>query len=125
MALPSEVQGQIDRVVELLKPSKRLLFVTGAGLSADSGMPTYRGVGGLYEDRSTPEGWPIERILSGPMLEVRPELTWKYLAEIGNAVRGRTFNRGHAAIAEMERHFADVWVLTQNVDGFHRLAGSR
>ncbi len=125
MSLSPSDEMAIDRVVDLLHPGQRLLFVTGAGLSADSGLPTYRGVGGLYEDRTTPEGWPIERVLSGAMMEVRPDLTWKYLDEIGKACRGATFNRGHRVISEMQDHFAEVWTLTQNVDGFHRLAGSR
>jgi NAD-dependent deacetylase len=125
MPLSPQDELTIDRVVELLDPRKRLLFVTGAGISADSGVPTYRGVGGLYEDRATPAGLPIESVLSGTMLEIRPELTWEYLLEIAHASRGATFNRGHRVIAEMEDDFAHVWILTQNVDGFHRLAGSR
>ncbi len=124
MALSPEDHRAVERVADLLDPSKRLLFVTGAGISADSGLPTYRGVGGLYADRPTPMGWRIEEVLSGDMMAIRPDLTWKYLAEIADASRGATFNRGHSVIAEMEAHFADVWTLTQNVDGFHRAAGS-
>jgi NAD-dependent deacetylase len=101
------------------------LFVTGAGLSADSGLPTYRGVGGLYESEETDEGYAIEELLSGEALRERPELTWKYLRQIEHACRGTNFNRGHTVIAEMEQHFPRVWTLTQNVDGFHRHAGSR
>jgi NAD-dependent deacetylase len=115
----------IDRVVELLRASRSLLFITGAGISADSGLPTYRGIGGLYDSGQTEEGMPIEELLSGPLLRRRPDLTWKYLAQIARAAQGATFNRGHAVIAEMERHFPRVWVLTQNIDGFHRRAGSR
>lgn len=125
MAFSAASEAAIAKVAGMLEPDSRILFVTGAGLSADSGLPTYRGVGGLYDGRATPEGWPIEEVLSGPTLAARPDLTWKYLAEIGQAVRGATFNRGHAVLAEMERHFREVWVLTQNVDGFHRKAGSR
>jgi NAD-dependent deacetylase len=50
MALSESDQRAIDEVVELLSRARRLLFVTGAGLSADSGLPTYRGPTGLYED---------------------------------------------------------------------------
>jgi len=120
---PNE-NDSIDRVVDLLADSRSLLFITGAGISADSGLPTYRGIGGLYDADTTEEGIPIEQILSGPMLQTRPELTWKYLAEIGRAAFGARFNRGHEVIAEMESHFERVWTLTQNVDGFHRQAGS-
>jgi NAD-dependent deacetylase len=118
-------QETIERIAEHLGRARSILFVTGAGLSADSGLPTYRGVGGLYDDGRTEEGWAIEEILSGDMFRSRPELTWKYLRQIENACRGAKFNRGHAVIAEMERHFPRVWTLTQNVDGFHNDAGAK
>jgi NAD-dependent deacetylase len=94
-------------------------------MSADSGLPTYRGVGGLYDGGRTEEGFAIEEMLSGEMFGRNPAWTWKYLRQIENACAGATFNRGHAVIAEMERHFPRVWTLTQNVDGFHEAAGSR
>ncbi len=115
----------IDRIVDHLARARSILFVTGAGMSADSGLPTYRGVGGLYEREETEEGLAIEEMLSGPMFRSRPEWTWKYLRQIEEACRGAKFNRGHAVVAEMEQHFPRVWTLTQNVDGFHRAAGSR
>jgi NAD-dependent deacetylase len=118
-------QETIDSVVRVLRKCQSVLFVTGAGISADSGVPTYRGIGGLYDIELTEEGLPIEEILSGPMLLSNPELTWKYLGQIADAARGASFNRAHEVIAEMERHFPRVWTLTQNVDGFHRLAGSQ
>jgi NAD-dependent deacetylase len=64
-------------------------------------------------------------MLSGEMFREHPDWTWKYLRQIEQACRGARFNRGHAVIAEMERHFPRVWTLTQNVDVFHRDAGSR
>jgi NAD-dependent deacetylase len=115
----------INRIVDRLQKCRSILFITGAGMSADSGLPTYRGVGGLYNSGETEEGLAIEEMLSGAMFARRPEYTWKYLRQVENACRGATFNRGHAILAEMERHFPRVWVLTQNVDGFHRVAGSR
>jgi NAD-dependent deacetylase len=115
----------IDRIVDHLGRARSILFVTGAGMSADSGLPTYRGVGGLYDAGKTEEGLPIEEMLSGEMFQARPEWTWKYLRQIEHSCRGAKFNRGHAVIAEMEQHFPRVWTLTQNVDGFHRDAGSR
>jgi NAD-dependent deacetylase len=115
----------IDRIVDHLGRSRSILFVTGAGMSADSGLPTYRGVGGLYDQGETEEGFAIEEMLSGEMFGERPAWTWKYLRQIEQACRGAKFNRGHSVIAEMEQHFPRVWTLTQNVDGFHRDAGSR
>ena len=115
----------IDRTVDILRKSRSLLVITGAGLSADSGLPTYRGIGGLYDGEDAEEGIPIEEALSGATMRSRPELAWKHLGRIEAAARGRRFNRGHEVIAEMEAHFERVWTLTQNVDGFHRRAGSR
>jgi NAD-dependent deacetylase len=121
---PENLQA-IDRIVEYLAASRSLLFITGAGISADSGLPTYRGIGGLYNVNTTEEGMPIEEALSGETMRTRPELTWKYLAQIGRAAFAARFNRGHEVIAEMEARFERVWTLTQNVDGFHRQAGSQ
>jgi NAD-dependent deacetylase len=101
----------------------RLLFITGAGLSAESGLPTYRGVGGLYVDAHTEHGMPIERALSGPVFQRRPDITWQHIAQIERAVRGAQPSPAHRLIAALESRF-EVVVLTQNVDGLHRAAGS-
>lgn len=114
----------VTRIAETLRGSRRLLFITGAGISADSGLPTYRGIGGLYNNRMTEEDLPIETALSGAMMEARPAITWKYLHQIEASCRGARFNDAHAIIAEWQDPF-EVCVLTQNIDGFHRAAGSR
>jgi len=116
---------KITQIVALLKKSKSILFITGAGISADSGLPTYRGIGGLYNDTTTEEGIPIEMALARVTLNKHPEITWKYLSQIENNCRNAKFNRGHEVIAEMEKRFERVWVLTQNIDGFHHAAGSK
>jgi len=122
-------EKNIDLVVQWLRESKRVLFITGAGISADSGLPTYRGIGGLYDDKTTDEGFPIEVALSGEMFREKPEITWKYIMEIGNAVLGAKPNRGHEVIALFEERFRSenkvVWVLTQNIDGYHTEAGTK
>ena len=95
------------------------MFITGAGLSADSNLPTYRGVGGLYEEAATEDGISIEEALSGGVFRANPGLTWKYIGQIEAACRGAGPNRGHHVIAHMQSRFRRVVVLTQNVDGFH------
>jgi NAD-dependent deacetylase len=109
-----------DRLADL----QNLLFVTGAGVSADSGLPTYRGVGGLYDDGQTEDDLPIEVCLSGPMFRRDPARTWKYIRQIEQACRGARPNPAHLRIAELEQRRERVWVLTQNVDGLHAAAGS-
>ena len=116
--------AQVERAAAALRGATSALFITGAGLSADSGLPTYRGVGGLYDRDTTEEGYPIEVALSGQMLRHRPAVCWKYMAEIEAACRGAAPNRAHEVIAALEQRLRRVWVLTQNVDGLHRRAGS-
>jgi len=114
----------LSEVARLLSQSSRVLFVTGAGISADSGLPTYRGVGGIYDSGITEHGMTIEEALSGDTFQRYPELTWKHIMRIEAACRGARYNAAHEAIANLERHLPEVWVLTQNVDGFHHAAGS-
>ena len=115
----------IDAIVQVLTGCQSILFITGAGVSADSGVPTYRGIGGLYNVDTTAEGFAIEEVLSAEMFARDPALTWKYLAQIGLAAQDAKHNRAHEVIAEIEAHFDRVWTLTQNVDSFHRSAGSK
>lgn len=123
--LDSTLDDALERASDALRRANDILFITGAGLSADSGLPTYRGIGGLYQDRLTDEGLPIEVVLSGQMMRTSPETTWRYIAEIEAQTRGAEPNRGHHVIAEIEREKPRVWTLTQNVEGLHRRAGSR
>ncbi len=125
MALTPTDQDQINEIAAIMRRARSALFITGAGLSADSNLPTYRGVGGLYNDDRTEDGVPIEVALSGHMLQQRPEITWRHIRRIEEACRGAVCNRGHEVIAALERALARVWVLTQNVDGFHTQAGSK
>lgn len=118
------LDDKLDAVASFLADADSVLCITGAGISAESGIPTYRGIGGLYDDVDTTEGIPIEEALSGEMMRRRPEVTWKYIHQIEAASRGARFNRAHEVVCAFEQRFERVWVLTQNVDGFHRQAGS-
>lgn len=134
--MPHHYDRQLTEIAELLKQSKRVLFITGAGISADSGLPTYRGVGGLYQSccadgtqQNTEDGYPIETCLSGPMFRKKPEITWKYMLQLGMAIAEHQPNDAHRIIAKWEQQFAErgdrVVVLTQNIDGYHLAAGSK
>jgi NAD-dependent deacetylase len=115
----------VDRVAGLLREARSVLFITGAGISADSGLPTYRGIGGLYDHAGTEDGVSIEAALSGGMLARNPALTWKYIGQIERACRDARHNAAHEALAAFEAHLPRACILTQNVDGFHRDAGSK
>lgn len=118
-----DMENRIREIAEKLRASRRVLFITGAGVSADSGLPTYRGVGGLYNSGETEEGMSIEEALSGECFAVRPDITWKYLAQIQHNCHAVQPNAAHRVIAELEQ-VLDVVVLTQNIDGLHLKAGS-
>jgi NAD-dependent deacetylase len=125
MALTPADRDTISEIVPILRKSEDILFITGGGISADSGLPIYRGTVGLNADNFACEDVPIESALSGAMMRNNPQITWKYLLLMEKACRNAQFNRAHEIIAEMEDEFRKVWVLTQNIDGFHRDAGSK
>ncbi|HMI64741.1 MAG TPA: NAD-dependent deacylase [Cyclobacteriaceae bacterium] len=96
---------------------KKLVALTGAGISAESGIPTFRDSGGLWEgyaveDVATPEGWRKNPVM---VLEFYNQRRKKAL-EVKP-------NRGHEILAELEKDF-DVTIVTQNVDNLHERAGS-
>lgn len=122
-SVPTPDDPEIRTLARWIESSPRILFVTGAGISADSGLPTYRGVGGLYEGAGTEDGIEIEVALSGPMLARQPEICWKYIHQVEQACRGAQPNRAHEVIARLQREREGVVVLTQNVDGLHLDAG--
>lgn len=119
------IPPDIREVAALVEKARRILFITGAGISADSGLPTYRGIGGLYNNPLTEDNMSIETALSGHTLAMKPHITWKYLLQVESACRGAGHNLAHSVISEIERVKPETWVLTQNIDGFHRAAGSR
>lgn len=111
-----------DELIARLQGVKRVGVITGAGISADSGIETYRGKGGIYDD---PElGDQTIDALSGPTLRVDPERTWRTVAKLALSSAKAKPNAAHIALAELESRVEAVCILTQNVDGLHKLAGS-
>jgi NAD-dependent protein deacetylase/lipoamidase len=98
----------------------RLLVLTGAGVSAESGIPTFRDGNGLWEnhrveDVASPEGWARD-----------PVLVWSFYSKRRAAAKASQPNAGHRALAAVEAQLGDRFLLvTQNVDGLHRRAGSQ
>lgn len=96
---------------------KKLVVLTGAGVSAESGIPTFRDAGGLWEgydvmEVATPEGWAKN-----------PALVLEFYNQRRKKALEVSPNRGHQLIAELEKDF-DVTIITQNVDNLHERAGS-
>ena len=98
----------------------RLLVLTGAGVSAESGVPTFRDANGLWENHK------VEQVATPEGFEADPRLVWRFYSERRRKAKGVVPNPGHAALAEAERRMADRFLLvTQNIDGLHQRAGSR
>ncbi len=97
----------------------RVLVLTGAGISAESGLATFRGGGGLWA------GHPVDRVATPEGFAADPALVWRfYSMRREEAARVRP-NLAHHALAALERRLGDRFLLaTQNVDGLHRAAGS-
>ncbi|MGD8598743.1 MAG: NAD-dependent deacylase [Anaerolineae bacterium] len=103
----------------LLHQARSLAVLTGAGISAESGVPTFRGEGGLWrnyraEDLATPGAFRRD-----------PELVWEWYDWRRGLIGACQPNPAHDVLTEMEAHLDDFTLITQNVDGLHRLAGSR
>jgi NAD-dependent deacetylase len=93
---------KIVQVANLLPSARSILFITGAGISADSGLPNYRGTGSLYNGEVTEEGMSIEHALSADVFDFRPEVTWKYLAQIEKLCGNAEPNVAHLGIVALE-----------------------
>ncbi len=106
-----------DSIAEQLKKAKKIVFVTGAGISQESGIPTFRGNDGLWRNYDAMKLATIDAFYDNP------KLIWEWYNERRQNIFAAEPNLGHKAIAELEK-FSKVVVLTQNIDGLHQIAGS-
>src|SRR6267143_1955088 len=109
----------LQRAAEMLSSARRAVALTGAGVSAESGIPTFRGAGGLWSQYD-----PIKVASIDTFLE-DPGAYWKVSKERGPAVLAARPNAGHMALAALEQAGHLVAVVTQNTDGLHQDAGSK
>jgi len=100
-----------------IRDSRRIVFVTGAGISQESGIPTFRGKDGLWKNYDVMQLATIEAFYD------HPKLVWEWYNERRKNIFSAEPNLGHRAISELEK-FVKVVVLTQNIDGLHQRAGS-
>jgi NAD-dependent deacetylase len=104
----------------LIEEDSCLCVLTGAGVSAESGVQTFRGQGGLWE------GISIEQIASPKGFEQSPSLLWRFYSKRRRQAKTVEPNAGHHALVEWEQRLGDRFLLiTQNVDGLHQRAGSK
>ncbi len=109
----------IRAVGERLKAATSVAVLTGAGVSAESGIPTFRDPGGLWqqyrpEDLATPEAFHRD-----------PRLVWEWYDWRRQKIAQASPNPAHHALAQIERITPQFLLITQNIDGLHRLAGSQ
>ncbi len=109
----------IAEAVERLRAAKAVAVLTGAGVSAESGVPTFRGAGGLWrqfraEDLATPEAFARD-----------PKLVWEWYDWRRQKISACRPNPAHRALAELEARSPDFLLITQNIDDLHRQAGTR
>jgi NAD-dependent deacetylase len=97
---------------------KKLVVSTGAGMSAESGISTFRDAGGLWEN------YPVMDVASADGFRRDPELVHKFYNERRHQLIKAQPNDGHRALVELEKYF-DVQIITQNVDDLHERAGSK
>ncbi len=104
---------------EKLARTRSLAVLTGAGISADSGVPTFRGADGLWRN------FRAEELATPEAFERDPRLVWEWYNWRRELIATKRPNQAHDTVAELERRIPSFWLITQNVDGLHRAAGSR
>ncbi len=115
----SDVEARLSLVRERLAQARRVVVLTGAGISAESGVPTFRGEGGLWRehravDLATPEAFGRD-----------PRLVWEFYNWRRAVLAPLAPNPGHEALVRMEERLPHFTLITQNIDGLHEKAGSR
>lgn len=99
--------------------SEKVVFFTGAGISAESGIPTFRGKDGIWNKLKP------EELANFNAFMRNPQMVWEWYNHRKKIIHESKPNSGHIAIAEFEKYFDDVTVVTQNIDNLHRRAGSK
>ena len=110
---------EIDLVSSALRKAKEILVITGAGISAESGIRTFRGEGGWWRNHKA------EDLATLKAFRQNPKKVWEWYDERRQTVAQAEPNRGHRALAQWEREEGkNVFIITQNVDDLHERAGS-
>ncbi|NNG26598.1 MAG: NAD-dependent deacylase [Ignavibacteriaceae bacterium] len=107
-----------EEFLNILKEASSLVFFSGAGISAESGISTFRGKEGLWKKFKPEELANFDAFISNP------EIVWEWYNHRKKIIHSAHPNEGHNTIAEMQKYFNSVTVVTQNIDNLHRRAGS-
>ncbi len=112
-------ESSLQDIRSRLVKARSVTVLTGAGISADSGVPTFRGAEGLWRD------FRPEELASLEAFERDPQLVWEWYNWRRELLITKHPNPGHEALVELEQRVEQFWLITQNVDGLHVTAGSR
>lgn len=121
-SLDRSVEDRLADAARVLGAAKSLLVLTGAGISAESGLPTFRGADGLYDK------WPdLAAVLSAEGLARDPKAVWEFINTFRVQAATAQPNEAHRILAQWEREqrFRRFLIATQNIDGLHQAAGSQ
>ena len=108
-----------EKLIQRLKNAYTVTVLTGAGISAESGVPTFRGKDGLWNN------YPVEQLATAEALENNPKLFWEFYNWRRNLISRIKPNLGHYALVDIENYFEEFTLITQNVDNLHTLAGNK
>lgn len=111
----------LPKLEEILQKSHRIVFFGGAGVSTESGIPDFRSVDGLYNQKYD---YPPETIISHSFFEAYPEEFYRFYRD-KLIVRNAKPNAAHLRLAQLEKEGKLTAVITQNIDGLHQAAGSK
>lgn len=109
----------IDEVRRRLSRARNIAVLTGAGISAESGIPTFRGAGGLWKQ------YRAEELATSQAFARDPKLVWEWYDWRRSIIARADPNAGHRALATLEQRALKFTLITQNVDGLHDRAGSQ
>lgn len=110
---------QIDKsLIDSLELAESIVFFTGAGISSESGIPTFRGKDGIWNKLKPEELANFNAFIRNP------NMVWEWYNHRKKIIHEAQPNKAHLTIAEMQNHFKNVTVVTQNIDNLHRRAGS-
>lgn len=113
------ILDDMEELIELIEKSKNIIVFTGAGISKDSGIQTFRDTDGLWRDFDPQVYATYEGFISDPVK------VWKWYLYRYDKIKKAQPNAGHHFVAKLEKYFQNFALITQNIDGLHNKAGSR
>jgi NAD-dependent deacetylase len=117
--MPFNSSGSLSLLKKYLDKSEKIVFLTGSGISKESGIPTFRGKDGIWKKYDSSELASVSAFLENP------KLVWEFYFYRQDLINKCHPNAAHLAISQIQQEKKDTWVLTQNVDNLHKRAKSK